>query len=81
MIDEMICAFDSPGSVSTVVIIPPDIREDARQAGATRTEFYRGFSAVCRPYWLAAESASATKLAAASLSNESASSMPIPNSE
>ena len=81
MIDEMICAFDSPGSVSTAVIIPPEIREDARGRQGHKNGVCRGFSAVCRPYWLAAESASATKLAAASLSNESASSMPIPNSE
>jgi hypothetical protein len=66
MIDEMICAFDSPGSVSAVLIIALLFRESDKCArGRHRpptTEMCRaGFTLSGAPNWLAAESVSATK--------------------
>jgi hypothetical protein len=66
MIDEMICAFDSPGSVSAVLIIALLFRESDKCArgryGPPTTEMCRaGFTLSGAPNWLAAESVSATK--------------------
>ena len=64
MIDEMTCAFDSLGSVSKVLIIillsrvPKKMR--GAEQGPQKTEMCRGFSALISPWWLAAESVSAT---------------------
>jgi hypothetical protein len=81
MIDEMICAIDSPGSVSTVAIIPPEIREDARgRQGPQERSVPRVFGCLS-PVLVGCGVRLGHQLAAASLSNESANSMPIPNSE
>jgi hypothetical protein len=65
MIDEMICAFDSPGSVSAFVIIALLFRDPTKSRGADtghkqRKCAARGFtrSVTCAPNWLAAESVS-----------------------
>jgi len=81
MIDEMICAFDSPGSVSTAVIIPPEMREDARgRQGPQERSLPRVFGCLS-PVLGGCRVRLGHQLPAASLSNESATSMPSPNSE
>jgi len=88
MIDEMMLVFDSPGSTSSVFIIDPQIQKsDKLREGQTRAtnngSVPRGvFCALChalRTGWL--RSPSRRYPAAASLSHESARSMPIPNRE
>jgi hypothetical protein len=64
MIDEMICVFDSPGSVSAVIIIALLSDIDKRKGAATghnNGNVLRGCFAryACAPSWLAAESVSA----------------------
>jgi len=51
MIGEMMCAFDSPGSVSKVLIIALLSREPRCevQTGAAKTEMCRGFSGLAQP--------------------------------
>jgi len=53
MIDEITCAFDSPGSVSKVIIIILLFRDPKKMRGAEQgsqtTEMCRGFSALSRP--------------------------------
>jgi hypothetical protein len=66
MIDEMIWAFDSPGSVSAVLIIALLFRIQQVREGQTRGtnngNVQRGSSTHSgAPSWLAAESVSATK--------------------
>jgi hypothetical protein len=85
MIDEMMLVFDSPGRVSKVFITALLSRDqtNAREAdtGHKQRKMCRaGFRrfVTCAPNWLAAESVSA-KMPAASLRDESARAMPLPN--
>jgi hypothetical protein len=85
MIEEMIWAFDSPGSVSKVLIVALLSVDPMMMRGADRAtnngNVPRGSSALSgAPNWLAAESVSAQWLPPRSI-NENASSMPIPKCE
>ena len=85
MIDEMTCAFDSPGSVSKVFIIillSRDPKKDARgTTGAAKDgDVPRGFGSQ-KPVVVGCGVRLGHELPATSLSYEGASSMPIPNRE
>jgi len=86
MIDEMICAFDSPGSVSKVLIIALLSRDptNARGAdtGATNNgNVPRGFCTLCdmRSELVGCGVRLGHQMPAASLQRESARAMPMPN--
>ena len=65
MMDEMICAFDSPGSMSAVLIIAlllqvrPTIRVGSHRPQTTENVPRRSPALSGAPNWLAAESVSA----------------------
>ena len=66
MIDEIIWAFDSPGSVSAVLMFALLLKDLEGLRGANKAtnngNMPRGFSTLSgAPNWLAAESVSATK--------------------
>jgi hypothetical protein len=86
MIDEMICAFDSPGSVSKVLIITLPSRNPKKMRGADtghkqRRCAARVFYALGRSELVGCGVRLGHQMAAASLQDESARAMPIPTNK
>ena len=84
MIDEMTYAFDSPGSVSKVLIITLLSRDPKKMRGAEqgpqKTEMCRaGFYALGRSELVGCGVRLGHQVHAASLQGESARAMPMPN--